>query len=521
MDGKKQRHHPQKRFSITIVLSLLFFPSTVALAKEENTIYDLAIVNATVVSPERQSPLKNATILIRDGLIVDIVHDNHVFKAEATIDGEGGFLIPGLIDSHVHLYHATGLKQRYTDQFETLYAAYMTQMPRSFLYHGFTTVIETNADREANQQFTKSAQHPDLKHCGAGLILSDGYMASELPKGKLMTYAPNFLHDRFNNGYLPEAAVAAEHTSKATVAKIAESGAVCIKLFYEEALWMPGGAPNLALPSEEIIREVVSEARSLGLSVVMHATSPKGHKFARNTGVDIIAHGPWDWKGNDYSNSEIPSQIQQTIVATGLDKIAVQPTISALQHTASLFKPEFLADSALEKVLPAAFIDYLRTDAQIQIGIFIDIFGAAITTDPTPEKIAPAMSTMIGRYKRMTGLMAKSGTNLLLGSDTSSGGFGWGNPPGLNGFWEMKDWAESGVALDVIFAASTINNARAFGLENEIGTVEIGKRANLLLLKTNPLQEIEAYNKIQTVILRGNPIGRDTLSAENLPSPAI
>ena len=500
--------------SAVVGLSLSIAPLQNISALDSAQNYELAIVNVKIVSPERAKLLESSVVLIRDGSIASIEAIGSAFTAETIIDGAGKYLIPGLIDSHVHLYHATGLKRRYSDQFDVLYASYMAQMPRSYLYHGFTTVIETNADAQTNRRFTSAAPRPDLEHCGAGLILSDGYMASEIPDGELLNHAPNFLHDRFRDGYLPTGVDPEHHTPKATVAKIAESGAACVKLYYEEALWMPGGPPDIKLPTREIVSEVVQEAHRRGLSVIMHATSPKGHAFAVAAGVDIISHGPWDWAGNNYADPQIPARIQDNLIATAASGVSIQPTISSIQHTASLFKPASLDDPALTHVLPSDYITYLQTDAQVQREIFLGIFGPLLGPEPTAEKIASLQANFIRRYKRMVGMFAANGGKLLLGTDTSSGGFGWGNPPGLNGYWEMKDWVESGVPLRAVFAAATINNAKAFGLSAEIGTIEVGKRANLLLLESNPLETVEAYDTIETVIVGGQAISRGMLSAK-------
>jgi imidazolonepropionase-like amidohydrolase len=70
-----------------------------------------------------------------------------------------------------------------------------------------------------------------------------------------------------------------------------------------------------------------------------------------------------------------------------------------------------------------------------------------------------------------------------------------------------------GIPLSAIFSAATINNARQIGLQKDYGTIEKGKIANLLLLEANPLASIEAWSKIDTVILRGDPIERESLAA--------
>jgi imidazolonepropionase-like amidohydrolase len=102
---------------------------------------------------------------------------------------------------------------------------------------------------------------------------------------------------------------------------------------------------------------------------------------------------------------------------------------------------------------------------------------------------------------------------LLLGSDTPSAP-SYGNQPGYDTYKEMQLMAQAGVPLSAIFAAGTINNARQLGLQEDYGTIEKGKIANLLLLDANPLADVEAWSRIHKVILRGETIDRETLAAD-------
>ena len=101
---------------------------------------------------------------------------------------------------------------------------------------------------------------------------------------------------------------------------------------------------------------------------------------------------------------------------------------------------------------------------------------------------------------------------LVFGSDTP-GVDGFGNPPGLNGRLELQDWADAGAPLILILKAATLDNANAFGLSKELGSIEVGKRADLLLLKQNPLSTVSAYDSIETIFLNGEPIAREALRA--------
>jgi imidazolonepropionase-like amidohydrolase len=69
-----------------------------------------------------------------------------------------------------------------------------------------------------------------------------------------------------------------------------------------------------------------------------------------------------------------------------------------------------------------------------------------------------------------------------------------------------------------VFRAATVSNARALGLEGQIGTVQVGKRANLLLLRENPAETIEAYDGIVKVILRGRVLDQELAATRTASS---
>jgi imidazolonepropionase-like amidohydrolase len=76
---------------------------------------------------------------------------------------------------------------------------------------------------------------------------------------------------------------------------------------------------------------------------------------------------------------------------------------------------------------------------------------------------------------------------------------------------EIKRLAGLGLQPRDIFAALTINNANVFKLDQYIGTVEVGKTANLLLMSENPQEAISAYTTIDTIILRGRVLDKQSL----------
>ena len=474
------------------------------------------VTNVTLLSPERSAPLPDAWVRIDDGKIVAVGNGAIDTSGSEVIDGKGGYVIPGLIDSHVHVYQATGLKRRYTNDFDALYNAYMDQLPRSFLYFGFTSVIELNAKVEANLRFEAAPVHPRLFHCGQAVILSDGFMALGLEGAPIEQVYPSYLIDHHAGGKVPEAADPKLHTPKAVVDSVLQQGGRCVKLHYEEALWWPGGAPEFRLPSLAIVRDVVSAAHAQNLPVVLHATTPNGHRFALEAGVDVLAHGMWEWPSRGFANPVPGPEYGRVASAIAQSNVGLQPTFSTILTTASLFDPYLLADPAWTQVVPAAYLGYLRSDAQSQRDDFLETFGPQFAEDPTVEDVPSAMAAFTARYERLIGAMSADKANLLFGTDTAVGGFGWAAPPGLAGYWEMHAWRRAGVPLNKLFESLTIANARAFGLDKEIGTIEAGKHADLLILKSNPLDDVMAYDTIDQVILGGEVIARNDLSAPQL-----
>jgi imidazolonepropionase-like amidohydrolase len=113
--------------------------------------------------------------------------------------------------------------------------------------------------------------------------------------------------------------------------------------------------------------------------------------------------------------------------------------------------------------------------------------------------------------RQVVGYLATRNANFLFGTDTPSAPT-HGNLPSLNGYLEMQQLHEARLSLEQIFKAATINNAREFKLDSQVGSIERGKIANLVLLKTSPLKSVDAYDRIVTVWVHGRPVSRDSLA---------
>ena len=123
------------------------------------------------------------------------------------------------------------------------------------------------------------------------------------------------------------------------------------------------------------------------------------------------------------------------------------------------------------------------------------------------------MDGIISRGERSVQYLSQKNHPLVLASDTPSSPT-YAAQPGLSSFLELKHMHSAGVSLERILEAATINNAKLLNVDKTEGTVEAGKRANLLLLKRNPLETIDAYNSIEFVIIDGNAYKRERFKAK-------
>lgn len=461
----------------------------------------LVIRNVTLVTANLDHPVVS-DVLIKDGAIVAI-GENLKTDTQLSIDGRNKFLVPGLIDSHTHLAEIPGMIFQQEQNFPGIAKETRQQIPKSYLYHGFTTVIDLNAVPKTIKDWNSVEIAPRAFFCGAAPVF-DGYPSSYLPKPFRYRAMPYFLYDSdraddFPKGYDPKA-----HTPSAIVAKIKDDGGICIKTHHERGF--RGG--DLPVPSLSLIQDLVFAAHSEELPVLLHANSESAQDFGVQSGVDAFAHGMWTW--NDRSLTELHPGITKIVDATIDREISLQPTIQVLYGEQDIHNPSYLENPDLKHVLPASILEWYATeDGQWWVNrmLQIPIVEELVQQGRWSELDQPP----IQRVSHVLQYFAGRDGDLLFGSDTPSDPT-YANPPGLNGRFEMSRWIEAGVTLEQLFRALTVNNAAFFGLD-DIGTIQVGKRADLLLLEANPLETLEAYGTINSVILNGRPIDRQALSA--------
>jgi imidazolonepropionase-like amidohydrolase len=447
----------------------------------------LVVSDVTVISPERAAPLAHAYVRIVDGKIVEV--SERPLRGGQQIDGTGRYLIPGLIDSHVHLAVPPGYPAAMTaEQARTnpeIVAGSLAQDPRSFLFYGFTTVIDLVGTPERTAQWNAYPLRPDAFFCGAAAVING--------QTRQMLY-PYFSYDKTFEQRLASAD-ATQSTSEAVAARIAASGAICLKTVHDRGLE----------PTVQEGRALVAAAHTHKLPVVIHANRKRSQAFAVAAGVDGIVHGMWRDPDED---AALDDEARKILAEVARLKIGYQPTTQVIASLHDMMQKDYLARPELADAYPQAFIDWCaREESNCAASHWSRTFG------PDADE---RLRATIARAHEVTRVLFGANARLVFGSDSPSDAI-YTNPPGLNGRIEMDHWIAGGVPPDRLFRALTIDNASMFGLDDRIGTVEPGKVANLLLLSVSPLENVKAYDAIETVFLHGQPLRRADLSARKAP----
>lgn len=463
------------------------------------------IENVTLISPERDAPLLRADVVLRDGRIAEIGRSLVPGPHARRINGSGRFLIPGLIDSHVHVGHSAALDDDAIDAHPELWAAYRAQVPRAYLAFGFTSIVDLDLAPSDQTWFENTTLHPHFYSCGRGIKVAGGYMALNVPALSSPNF-PNLIYEPKEAGHWPKSLDRGDYTAERAVARAADAGAICVKAFVESGF----GIFNWPYLHTENLQKIQAAARARKLVLMVHANSIDSWRSALDAHADIIAHGLWVWPG-DFGNSVPPAAASDVIAAAARAGAHVQPTMQTVAGERAIIDARLLDDPRLTLALPPPVISYLRSsEAVMGRTALLDEYRKA----SPPPGFEPLLMAAIERTRATFKLMLQDHVPLLFGSDTP-GVDGFGNPPGLNGRLELQNWANAGAPLSLILRAATLDNATALGLSHELGSIEVGKRADLLLLKENPLANVSAYDSIETIFLNGEPIARESLRAHN------
>jgi imidazolonepropionase-like amidohydrolase len=112
-----------------------------------------------------------------------------------------------------------------------------------------------------------------------------------------------------------------------------------------------------------------------------------------------------------------------------------------------------------------------------------------------PEQILGTVRKVFAKEVQIVGALHRAGIPIVAGTDQTV--------PGYSLYREMELYVEAGFTPMEAIQAATIVPARVMRVDNELGTVEAGKRADLILVDGNPLENIHNIRKVKTVVTGG------------------
>lgn len=437
--------------ALLVLLGALILTAGSALAQSERA---TLIRNVTLIDGTGAAPLPGAQVLVT-GERIAMIATSPIAVAPGTtiVDGTGKFLIPGLIDSHVHVMGGRMVRPDGSLYVDRPFALSRLQ---AYLYSGVTSVYDSGN----NPDFIFGLREEER----AGKIKSPRIFAT----GGLVT-APG--------GYADSPTSIAIGDFKADMpklmAQIARKPDVQ-KMIYDRL--GSYGTPMAPVLETELFRKVVALFNQHGIPTTAHIFSEEDARVSLQAGINAFAHP---------IHSSATSEVLRELA---IRRVPISTTITVYSHIAAVAdSPEFLDAPLFRATVEARELERQKTT----------------------ERQRYISSGMSERFKIMIPYMAKTvrqmheaGVLLALGTDRT-----WGASVHM----ELDQLAKAGIPLVDLVRVATLNGAIYLHRERDLGSVERGKIADLLLLDADPTRSTAAYAKIHAVFKGGQPVDRGAL----------
>lgn len=434
---------------LTLLWIALALPLAAGAQESRRPDQPVAIVNGMLLDGYEAEPLHRAVVVFDDGRILAAgpADEVDVPTDAVVIDAGGKTVLPGLIDAHVHVdLIGHGDYDRYyrflggTERLEDVMPIAAKQMLRA----GVTSAIDLGTPFDI-------------------LALRERIRAGEIPGPRLTVSGP-WITRVYLEGLPAEYQLMIDHPSQARdrTRELIERGADVIKT------WVG--------LTEEDYRAVVREAHAAGRKVHAHVYHPDAITAALNAGVDVLQHA---------GSARNPPYDDELVARIAHDSVPVVQTIShrIWVYPATVQFPERLLDPVHRDDMPA------------------DIYAEVM--DSVRQFHRLSYFHEIGRETRNATIAARqfidAGAYMGVGTDAAS-------PLNFHTeamAFEMRALVESGMTPIQVISAATRVNAEILGQADELGTVEPGKFADIIIVDGNPLADIGALGRVDVVVRDG------------------
>ena len=428
---------------------LIFFINKIAFADS------LLIKNINLIDGSGAPLLSNINILVENGRIVKISSSSiNLNKNIKIIDGEGKFLIPGLIDSHIHLPGGrTGPgNKKMVLNFKT-----GKKFLESYLYSGVTSVYDSNNNPDYIFKLRADER--------SGSILSPRIFAT------LSLVAPPGGHGCCAGGIpVNDFSYGKERLEELFLLK------PDLLKFTRESRGMGAESRNLPLMDKGLFKRLISFSHENNLRVTVHVSENTLASEAIEAGADAFAHIPYI--------DPITDGLIDKIVKNG---IILSTTITRVENDSSYLDREIFKDTVdIETIKNIKLHERFGTPKDLE------------NLSPLVKWIRSVRAILIDNIKRLH----EKGAIIALGTDRPLG-------PILH--YELELIVEAGVNPIQAIKMATLNSAKYIGVDDDLGSIEEGKIADMVILNSNPLDNITNTTSIDSVYKGGIKVNRSLL----------
>jgi hypothetical protein len=459
---------------IVLLLALLVFFN----CKEEITTYDLVIKNGNVIDIVTGKTEKQ-TIFINEGRIVKLANaeDNASYTSELILDGTDKYILPGFWDNHVHFRGGDSLIEANKD------------FLKLFIMNGITTVRDAGGDLTSSVMEWK--QQIEDKELVGPTIFSAG------PKidGKNATWAGSLVVENEDDIIIALDSL--------------ESLNVDFVKLYDSRI------------SGELYLKTIQEATKRGLLTSGHMPFTVELEDNLDAGIGAIEHLYFVLKGCSSEEKTITEAIKngdygfwaslEKLIASYEDSTAEKAFSSLKEHNTYVVPTLHIGNvlSYLDEVNHENDT-YLKIMPSEIIKTYQGRINGSLNSSDKARQDRKALNIF---FKSLTKSLSDANVKLLAGSDSgASNSYAY---PGISLHKELEAMVTAGISNLKALQNSSYNGAHLLKKESDYGTIEIGKISDLVILNSNPLEEIRNTRDINFVV-KGNEVFNPEIIAKGL-----